>query len=283
MATRNDRVRPTTHLRLVSKGSEPTNHQRSNPLAMEAQNLEPFFLPSFTLMFISIYLLAYTTLFKNWDTKKRPEASSCLISLAHGTPAVLLSLYANFLHPQPPHHPHHFAAKNTPLQTLVLDFSIAYFLTDTSHYFIFIPTDHLFIAHHLAVLYVFITCRFVVGSGGSAVLLLLALAEVTSPCQNAWSLARFRKDEVASVARFYGGLSPYFYGFYTVVRGVVGPSVVYKMVAFYSNGGGSGEIPVWAWVSWMIVIVNAILVSVLWVSNLWFNLFKERSKIKKLS
>ena len=249
---------------------------------MEAQNLEPFFLLSFTLMFISIYLLAYTTLFKNWDTKKRPDASSCLISLAHGTPVVLLSLYANFLHPQPPHH-RHFAAQNTPLQTLVLDFSIAYFLIDTSHYFIFIPNDHLFIAHHLVVLYVFITCRFVVGSGGFAVLFLLALAEVTSPCQNAWSLARFWKDEVAWAERFYDGLSPYFYGFYTVVRGVVGPLVVYKMVVFYLNGGGSGVIPVWAWISWMVVIVSAILVSVLWVSNLWFNLFKERSKTKKLS
>lgn len=245
------------------------------------QDLDAFLLPYFTLMFISIYLVGYTTLFKNWDAKKRPDASSCLISLAHGTPAVLLSIYANFLHPQPPHH--HFAAKNTPFQTLVLDFSIAYFFTDTSHYFIFNPTDHLFIAHHLAVLYVFITCRFVVGSGGSAVLLLLVLAEVTSPCQNAWSLARFRKDDVALAAKLYGGLSPYFYGFYTVVRGVVGPLVVYKMVVFYLNGGGSGVIPMWAWVSWMVVIMIAILVSVLWVSNLWFNLFKERSKIGKLS
>ncbi|KVI05760.1 TLC domain-containing protein At5g14285-like [Cynara cardunculus var. scolymus] len=251
-------------------------------MEVNQENLDPFLLPSFTLIFISIYLLGYTTLFRNWDSKQRPEASSCLISLAHGTPAVLLSIYATFLHQQPPHH-HHFAAKNIPFQTLVLDFSIAYFFTDTSHYFIFIPNDHLFIAHHLAVLYVFITCRFVVGSGGSAVLLLLMLAEVTSPCQNAWSLARFRKDDVASAARFYGGLSPYFYGFYTVVRGVVGPLVVHKMVVFYLNGGGSGKIPVWAWVSWMVVIVNAILVSVLWVSNLWLNLFKERSKIRKLS
>ncbi|KAI3733387.1 hypothetical protein L6452_12830 [Arctium lappa] len=237
------------------------------------QNLDPFLLPYFTLIFISIYLLAYTTIFKNWDPKIKPHASSCLISLAHGTPAILLSISAIFHH-------HHFAAKNTPLQTLVLDFSIAYFFTDTSHYFIFIPNDHLFIAHHLAVLYVFITCRFVVGYGGSAVLLLLVVAEVTSPCQNAWSLASYRKDDVALAARLYGGLSPYFYGFYTVVRGVVGPVVVYKMVV---GGGGSGEIPMWVWGSWMVVIVNGIFGSVLWVCNLWFNLFKERRKIRKLS
>lgn len=229
-------------------------------------------------MYISIYLLGYSTLFKNWDPKKRPDASSCLISLAHGTPAVLLSIYANFLHPQ-----HHFASQNTQFQSLVLDFSIAYFLIDTSHYLIFIPHDHLFIAHHLAVLYVFITCRYMVGYGAFAILLLLALAEVTSPLQNIWSLARYRKDDVAAAARLYGGVSPYFYGLYTVVRGVLGPWFVYRMVVFYLNGGGDGVVPMWAWASWMVVIVSAILVSVLWVSNLWLNLFQERSKIRKLS
>nr|XP_043633705.1 TLC domain-containing protein At5g14285-like [Erigeron canadensis] len=248
---------------------------------METSNLEGSLLLYFTLMYISIYLLGYSTLFKNWDSKKRPDASSCLTSLAHGTPAVFLSIYANFLHTQIPQA--HFAAQNTPFQALVLDFSIAYFLIDTSHYLIFTPNDHLFIAHHLAVLYVFITCRYVVHYGGFAILLLLILAEVTSLLQNIWCLARYRKDEVAVAARLHSGLSPYFYGFYTVVRGVFGPFLVCKMMVFYLNGGGNDVIPVWAWVSWMVVIVSAIFVSVLWVSNLWLKFFKERSKIKKLS
>ncbi|KAI3730852.1 hypothetical protein L1987_62031 [Smallanthus sonchifolius] len=99
----------------------------------------------------------------------------------------------------------------------------------------------------MAVLYVFITSRYVVGYGGFAILLLLTFAEVTSPLQNIWSLARYMKDEVEAAARLYGGLSPYFYGFYTVVRGVLGPLFVYKMVVFYLKGGGDGVVPVWAW------------------------------------
>ncbi|KAD2803988.1 hypothetical protein E3N88_37365 [Mikania micrantha] len=111
----------------------------------------------------------------------------------------------------------------------------------------------------MAVLYVFITCRFVVGYGGFAILLLLVLAEVTSPLQNAWSFTKHLKDEVASAGRLYRVLSPYFYVFYTVVRGVFGPLFVYRMVVFYLNGGGDGVVPVWAWASWMVVIVCAIL------------------------
>ncbi|KAL8253574.1 hypothetical protein R6Q59_031795 [Mikania micrantha] len=246
---------------------------------MEVPNLGGSLIPSFTLMYIFVYLLGYLILFKSWDTKKRPDASSCLISVAHGTPAVILSIYANFLHTQTPKH--HFSAQNTPFQTIVFDFSIAYFFIDTSHYLIFTPNDHLFIAHHMAVLYVFITCRFVVGYGGFAILLLLVLAEVTSPLQNAWSFTKHLKDEVASAGRLYRVLSPYFYVFYTVVRGVFGPLFVYRMVVFYLNGGGDGVVPVWAWASWMVVIVCAILVSMLWVSFLWLNFFKEKRKLKK--
>ncbi|KAJ0763364.1 putative TLC domain-containing protein [Helianthus annuus] len=248
---------------------------------MEILTLGGSSIPIFTLMYTFIYLLGYFIFFKNWDTKKKPDASSCLISIAHGTPVVILSTYANFLHSQTPQH--HFASQNTPFQTLVFDFSIAYFIIDTSHYLIFTPHDHLFILHHVAVLYVFITCRYVVGYGGFAILILLMLAEVTSPLQNAWSLARYRKDEVAAAARVYRGLSPYFYGVYTVVRGVFGPLFVYKLVVFYLNGGGDGVVPFWAWASWMVVIVSAILLSMLWVSCLWLNLFKERSKMRKLS
>nr|GEZ73541.1 TLC domain-containing protein At5g14285 [Tanacetum cinerariifolium] len=152
----------------------------------------------------------------------------------------------------------HFASQNTPFQAIVLEFSIAYFIIDTSHYLIFTPNDHLFIAHHLAVLYVFITCRYIVQHGAFAILLLLVLAEVTSLLQNTWSLARYRKDDMAFAARLYDGLCPYFYGFYSVVRGVFGPLFVYQMIVFYLKGGGDGLVPMWAWVSWMVVIVSAI-------------------------
>ncbi|KAK3223571.1 hypothetical protein Dsin_010596 [Dipteronia sinensis] len=36
-------------------------------------------------------------------------------------------------------------------------------------------------------------------------------------------------------------------------------------------------IPKWAWVSWMVVIVIGILLSILWILNNWIDLYRERS------
>jgi hypothetical protein len=49
----------------------------------------------------------------------------------------------------------------------------------------------------------------------------------------------------------------------------------------YASGAAENMIPKWAWVSWMFVIVVAILVSILWVLillNLWIDWFRERSR-----
>ncbi|PHU02976.1 hypothetical protein BC332_28227 [Capsicum chinense] len=66
---------------------------------------------------------------------------------------------------------------------MILEYSIGYFLADLLHYFVFYPTDVLFIAHHLATLYAFLTYRFVVHHG-AANLIGLVPAEITSPFQN---------------------------------------------------------------------------------------------------
>ncbi|PSS28783.1 TLC domain-containing protein [Actinidia chinensis var. chinensis] len=233
-------------------------------------------LPSFFLMFATLYLLGYTIIFRKWAGLSRPEASSCFLSLAHGTPAVLLATFS-LLHPNLPSN---FASPNTPFQNTVLEFSMAYFFTDTFHYLLFVPTDPLFIAHHAATLYVFFTCRYIVHHGAFPILVLLILAEVTSACQNAWSLAGFCRLDSPGSARVHESLSPLFYGFYSVVRGILGPVFVYKMGFFYLSGVNG--IPQWAWVSWMGVIVSAILLSILWVLNLWMGLWRERSKKRKM-
>jgi hypothetical protein len=47
----------------------------------------------------------------------------------------------------------------------------------------------------------------------------------------------------------------------------------------YASGAAGNMIPKWAWVSWMFVIVAAILVSILWVLillNLWIDWFREK-------
>ncbi|EXC31368.1 hypothetical protein L484_017649 [Morus notabilis] len=239
-------------------------------------------LPLFLCMFVFIYLLARFVVFRNWSPKTRPEASSCLISLAHGTPAVFLAARAIILDPTARRR---FASPNTAFQNLVLDYSVAYFLTDLVHYLVFFPSDVLFIGHHLATLFVFLTCRHVVSHGASAVLSLLILAEVTSFCQNAWTLSAARRNDVVFAARLYDFLSPPFYALYSLVRGFAGPYFVYRMAAFYLSGAADAVIPRWVWVSWIVVVLTAISVSILWITNLWIELYRERigKLVKKIS
>lgn len=225
---------------------------------------------TFFLMFYVLYVFAYFVVFRNWP-KHRAEASSCIISLAHGTPAVLLSSYAAITSTQST-----FASSNTIFQDIVLEFSMAYFLMDLIHYIIFISRDILFILHHLATLYVFVTCRYVVHQGAFGLLILLILAEITSPCQNVWSLSSFRKADVPAYARLHQLLSAPFYTFYSVVRGILGPLFVYKLWLIYISGAADNLIPVWARLSWMVVITSAILLSMLWVLSNWVGWYRKR-------
>jgi hypothetical protein len=56
------------------------------------------------------------------------------------------------------------------------------------------------------------------------------------------------------------------------------------MGAFFISGVDGGIIPKWIWVSWLFVVVIAISVSILWVTNLWVQLYRERSaKLEKKS
>ncbi|XVE92215.1 hypothetical protein REPUB_Repub01dG0077800 [Reevesia pubescens] len=240
---------------------------------METIALYSLSLPTFFFLFLFIYLFAYFLVFRNWGPKHRPEASSCFISLAHGTPAVFMAVNALKKTQSPPT----FASPNSVLDNIVFEYSISYFLMDLFHYLVFFPNDFLFILHHLATLYVFFTCRYMVHHGSFALLVLLILAEITSLCQNFWTLAGFRRADVPAAAKLYELLSPPFYAFYSVVRGILGPLFVYKMAVFYLSGVAENLIPSWAWASWMVVIVTAILVSIVWVFDHWIDWYKGRN------
>ncbi|CAN1794748.1 3-oxoacyl-[acyl-carrier-protein] reductase 1, chloroplastic [Linum perenne] len=192
-----------------------------------------------------------------------------------GTPAVILSIHA-LLSSSASSSSSSFANLNSHTQNSVLEFSTAYFVADLLHYLIFFPTDVLFILHHLATLYVFLTSRFLVGRGAYGLLELLILAEATSACQNVWSISRFRKEESAAAAKLYEFLSPPFYVFYLVVRGVLGPVFMIQMVVFFAGGEADGLIPAWIWGSWMVVIISAIVISVMWVMGHWVGWCKEK-------
>ncbi|WOH13674.1 hypothetical protein DCAR_0833185 [Daucus carota subsp. sativus] len=249
-----------------------------NCLGAETLTLYSSPLATFICMFLIIYLFSYFKLFRSWNSKHRAEASSSFISLAHGTPAVILALFA--ILPDSTSPLSGFTSPNTEFQNMVLDFSIAYFVIDLSHYMVFFPSDALFIAHHLATLYVFTTCRFVVRHGSVPILILLILAEITSACQNTWSIAGYRKSDVPAARRLHEFLSPLFYAFYTVVRGILGPIFVYAMAVYYTSGAADGIIPRWAWISWMCVIVCAVLLSILWITDKWIAFYKDNHRIK---
>ncbi|KAE9599525.1 hypothetical protein Lal_00039531 [Lupinus albus] len=235
--------------------------------------LESFVVLPFLFMFFIIYLFGYFILFRNWSPKIRPESASCLISLFHGTPAAILGSAAIIADQN-----RGFVAANTGFQKLVLDYSTAYFLMDLLHYLVFFPGDVLFIAHHLATLFVIVTCRHAVSHGAFSVIVLLVLAEVTSACQNAWTLAAARRREDRFAAKVFDALSLPFYALYSVVRGFVGPYYMYRMVVFYAGGGADGLVPRWVWVSWVVVVVMAIGVSIMWISNLWLELYRKRTR-----
>lgn len=247
---------------------------------------EPFYydlkLRHFFLFFAIIYGFAHKV-FQNWEPKIRYEACSCFLSLFHGTPSVFLALFSMFIikdtqqNPENPSMGFGFGSKNTPLQNLVLEFSTCYFIMDLLHYLVFKPDAVLFIAHHLATLFVLLTCRFLINHGALAILIILVLAEVTSPVQNVWSLARLRRNDVVAAKRLYDFLSPGFFGFYTVVRGVIAPVFVVKLGFVYASGGVYGVIPSWAWGSWMLITVCGIAASLLWVLNHWIVFYKEKN------
>ncbi|CAA6668112.1 unnamed protein product [Spirodela intermedia] len=228
---------------------------------------------SFFAAYCLIYTFGYLVVFRNWSPKHRPEASSCFISFVHGTPAAVMAMTAIMAAPGG----WEFEAPNTYFQSIVLDYSIAYFTVDLLHYIIFYPGDYLFIAHHLATLFVFITCRYLVFHGALAILVLLVLAELTSFCQNVWTLAKMHKAESVVAAKVYDYLSPPFFSLYTVARGFLGPLFFYKMSIFYLSGKARNVMSWWISLSWILVVGTAISVSILWVVDHWLELFRERT------
>ncbi|CAN6335877.1 unnamed protein product [Urochloa humidicola] len=159
------------------------------------------FLP-FLVMFASIYLVGYFIVFRRWCSRPRAEAASCFTSLFHGTPAALLALRAVLSHHSAAAAAggeiplaHFLASPNTAAEALVLDFSTAYFAVDLAHYLAFLPGESLFVAHHLATLYVLATCRHAAAAGAAALLPLEVLAEATSAAQNVWTLAGMRRRD----------------------------------------------------------------------------------------
>jgi len=100
---------------------------------------------------------------------------------------------------------------NTPLQSLQLQFSLAYLIADTGYMLAFTPTDYLFLAHHaLAGLYLYAVLAL--RRGAISALLIFFLGEVTSPLLNAFTVSKELKEEKSWAARMFAVASPMFTG-----------------------------------------------------------------------
>ncbi|XP_047959005.1 TLC domain-containing protein At5g14285-like [Salvia hispanica] len=174
---------------------------------------------AFTAWFITIYAIGYMFCFKKWAKKQRGEASSCLISLAHGTPALILSI------PIPTRIPKHALPKPSPrLQHCLLDHR---------------PHPHP-----------------------------LRRPLHPPPPRHPRDTRARRSDFVLSERVEPGEMPAGGIGFYSVVRGIVGPLYVYR-------------IPRWGWVSWIVVMAVGIGLSVLWVLHLWLHLYSRSRRVKQ--
>uniref|UniRef100_A0A0C9S990 TSA: Wollemia nobilis Ref_Wollemi_Transcript_1553_1582 transcribed RNA sequence n=1 Tax=Wollemia nobilis TaxID=56998 RepID=A0A0C9S990_9CONI len=239
-----------------------------------AANMEIPWVLAALCMFLAAYAVGFLKIFVHWKLKDRAEGCSCCMSLLHGTPAAVLAAYCMLRSPW------ELAGQNTPFQNAVMEFSIAYFISDLMHFLAFFPGDFVFIAHHLATLFVMVSCRYFVGHGGFAVMSLLFVAEITSACQNTWTLARIGRRNNLNIELFYEFLSPFFYGFYTAVRGVVAPVLTYNLGRYFVGGKADDVIPRWLACCWMGVVSAAIVASMAWILNLWIELFRGYAALK---
>lgn len=226
-------------------------------------------------MFVFVYLIAYYRLFSGWKQKARFEAASCSMSMIHGTVTTILSALEFFRNPWK------LDAPNTPIQNVVMEFSMAYFLVDLLHYILFVPEDVKFILHHLATSIYMMSCRYYTKHGALSVMALMGLGEVTTPLQSIWTVARLGRDDSYLAKRIYESTSLLFTIFFTITRGITAPILAWKLFEFYLSNQAKDVIPFWLAASWMAMVSVGLAGSIMWVYSLWVGLrrFNARKKV----
>ncbi|XP_002993813.2 TLC domain-containing protein At5g14285 [Selaginella moellendorffii] len=224
------------------------------------------------LFFATLYATAWFFIFRSWSKHKRCRAASSSISFAHALVGASLAMADMVSSPWT------LDAPNTAFQNRIMEWSMAYFIVDLFHYFLAVPEDHLFIAHHLATLTYMISCRYYTLHGAKSVMSLIAAGEATTPLQAIWTLARLAKDEFPVAERVYTALSPTFTLLFTIVRGMLGPFLLGKLASFYLWGRADTVIPRWLAWFWVFEVSFAVVGSMIWVFRLWRGLFKLNSQ-----
>eukprot|EP00246_Nothoceros_aenigmaticus_P013781 TRINITY_DN4932_c0_g1_i1.p1 TRINITY_DN4932_c0_g1~~TRINITY_DN4932_c0_g1_i1.p1 ORF type:complete len:275 (-),score=12.07 TRINITY_DN4932_c0_g1_i1:581-1405(-) len=223
-------------------------------------------------VFALVYAFGFLVLFRHWKGRARYEAASCCISFLHGTLSAILAGRDLWLNEWILHGP------NTEVQNKIMEYSMAYFVVDLLNYFYAAPDDYLFIGHHIATLTYMLSSRYFVGCGATSVMCLIAAGEATSPVQNVWTLARMSREEYPLSKKIYTTLSPWFTVYFTLIRGILGPYLVWELGKFYLTGQADSAIPRWLAYCWMLKITFAISGSMVWVYKLWLGLIRFYAK-----
>jgi len=148
------------------------------------------------------------------DHDIRLSIASQTMSMGHAVSSLILSSYSIYTGPQ-------WNIINTPLQNIILQNSIGYFMFDQLYIILAEWTWEFTIHHQLAISY-FLSSLYL-NHGGYYATIALILAEITNPLMITWSFARKNR-----LKKLYQALSPFFTYYFTIVRcGIIPIASVY--------------------------------------------------------
>lgn len=119
----------------------------------------------------------------------------------------------------------HLDVPNTPLQSLLLQFSLAYLAADTLYFLAFSPGDALFLGHH-ALAGAYLVASLANSVGGISAIFVFFVGEVTSPLFNVFNVAKELRGDHPAAAAALDLVSPVFTFSFVLVRSVISPVLI---------------------------------------------------------
>lgn len=180
------------------------------------------YVPAFMIFFIQVFSVSTLWVrYVNIGGKKAPFLGSCAMSSLHA----MTCIFAGYAELSNWEQPLNLDDTNTPIQSLQLNFSLAYLLADILYFLLFDPSDWFFLAHHLlSVLYLGASLHL--GVGGISAIFVFFMGEVTTPLYNIFSVAKTLKEDYAIASNILNLVSPFFTFSFVLVRSVISPVLI---------------------------------------------------------
>lgn len=230
------------------------------------------YIPVFAALQTAAFIIFFALMQQvNVSRGKRAEFTSCCISLMHnlvaifGCGALLITLW-----------PFHFDDPGTTDTHIVLQYSIAYMITDLFCFLLpFTPDDYLFVGHHFVTgAYMFDCVRM--QRGAVSVLPWVFLGEVTGPLLNVFTACKeLRKDsKVAQVV--FSAVSPMFTVSFLLVRTLFLPPFLVWWILQVTYD--CSLIPASHRVAWAVLITAGVVGSQVWSMKLIRGFLRNNKK-----